>query len=226
MEAAHEGTLNAPDGSPRRRESTVGHHESADSTSRSNSERACGAIRLCQRGRRGSAGKHYTKRTAMDPKSDSTRSAQSDSTGNAAKPDQFPRPTDDDGRDTHPTDEVEIPIAAGGEPAHTGEAVQPWNKVQQRIRSLQLERAELKAKAKAAAKAMRAAQRAKRRTARNAKKLSDEELVQIVMERKVQAEVAKQVAAEAASAAARASGSASAPPPKTARKQKASGHEK
>ena len=123
-------------------------------------------------------------------------------------------------------DKAEVPESEEGKPAETTEALQPWDKVSQRIRHLQMEKAELKAKAKAAAKAMKAALRAKRRTARNAKKLSDEELVQIVMERKVQAEVAKQVAAEAASAAARASGSASAPPPKTARKQKASGHEK
>ena len=74
-----------------------------------------------------------------------------------------------------------------------------------RIRNLQLERAEVKAKAKADAKAMRAAQRAERRTAGNAKKCSDEESAQIVMERKVQEQFAKQVAADAAAASKQAS---------------------
>ena len=128
--------------------------------------------------------------------------------------------------DDRAADKAEVPESEEGKPAETTEALQPWDKVSQRIRHLQMEKAELKAKAKAAAKAMKAALRAKRRTARNAKKLTDEELVQIVMERQVQAEVAKQVAAEAAASAAGASGSTQQPPPKSARKEQTSGEQK
>jgi len=156
------------------------------------------------------------------------RTPESQETGAGSKsdagedPQLSPQPGDTDMR---PPDQVKVAVAPGGDEHDTKETVQPWDKVSQRIRTLQLERADLKAKAKAAAKAMRAAQRAKRRTARNAKKLSDEELVQIVMERKVQEQVAKQVAAEAAAASKQGSASSGPPPSKTARKGKTSGHE-
>lgn len=115
-------------------------------------------------------------------------------------------------------DEIDDEADGGGQPAKAQEVVQPWDKVSQRIRTLQQQRAELKAAQKQATKAMKSAQRQKRRTARNAKKLSDEELVQIVMERKVQSEVAKQVKAAAdAAAAAAAGGEPEAPPAKSAR---------
>ena len=90
------------------------------------------------------------------------RTPKSEATGAGSKSDACddmqlgPHPSD---REQGPPHEVEVAPASGGDAADTEEAVQPWSKVSQRIRTLQLERAELKAKSKAAAKAMRAAPR-------------------------------------------------------------------
>ena len=115
-------------------------------------------------------------------------------------------------------DQIEIQTDGGGGPPDTKETMQPWDKVSQRIKSLQQERIELRAKAKQAAKAMKKAQRQKRCTAKNAKRLTDDELVQIVMERKVQQQVANQVASAAAVTESSAPAQSQQQPSKAARK--------
>lgn len=173
---------------------------------------------------------NITRRRAMDSSSDVVEASPAEvEAGTSSKSElhsDIHKVAQSVAEDKYPPQDDEVASANPEHPAISQEKLEPWDKVNKRIRSLQMEKAELKAKAKAAAKEMRAAQRAKRRTARNAKRLSDEELVQIVMERKMQEEVAKQVEAEAAAAAAEASGLAKQPATKQSGMGKTSGRGK